>query len=91
VSSLATISSLKDQLVSLKCKRRCQNRLTLPINKYADGKNEALKYKRHSIREAESMSKKKARTKTEKQRQAEFELASFDLMLKRMVKRGVIV
>ena len=37
------------------------------------------------------MPKKKARHKTEKQRQAEFEIVSFDLMLKRMVKRGVIV
>jgi len=36
-------------------------------------------------------SKKVAASKTDKEKQAEFELCSFDLMLKRMVKRGVIV
>ena len=36
-------------------------------------------------------SKKIAANKTDKEKQAEFELCSFDLMLKRMVRRGVIV
>jgi len=35
--------------------------------------------------------KNKRVKKSEKQEQIEFELDSFDLMLKRMVKRGVIV